>query len=126
MIECPWCSNQVILDGTICPVCKHEVMPEHLEINATDQDQSENHSDIHLLDLGKETIIANRYSCVKCRHTECDIDEIATTGAGLSKLFNVQYHHYLFVSCTQCGYVEIYNPMYLSQLTGGNHVNEED
>lgn len=32
------------------------------------------------------------------------------TGTGLSKIFDIQYNHYLFVSCTQCGHVEVYNP----------------
>ncbi|OXM16234.1 hypothetical protein [Paenibacillus herberti] len=30
-IDCPWCGEVVVLDGTICPVCRHEVLPEHLK-----------------------------------------------------------------------------------------------
>ncbi|OME88455.1 hypothetical protein BK120_02670 [Paenibacillus sp. FSL A5-0031] len=57
--------------------------------------------------------IANSFTCTKCNHNECDINELAMTGAGLSKLLNIQYQHYLFVSCMQCGFVEIYDPTIL-------------
>ena len=32
------------------------------------------------------------------------------SGAGLSKVFDIQHNHYLFVGCTACGYVEVFNP----------------
>jgi len=41
------------------------------------------------------------------------------TGPGLSKLMNIQHHHYMFVSCLNCGSVDIYDPDVLSgQKTG--------
>lgn len=45
--------------------------------------------------------------------------ELAMTGTGLSKLFDIQYNHYLFVSCTHCGYVEIYNSDVLNGKKSG-------
>ncbi len=111
MIECPWCSSQVVLDQNVCPACKHEVLAEHLEpnlsgLNSDTVDESES-----ILDgLDIETIIANEFECLKCKHHECDINEIAVTGTGLSKLLNIQYQHYLYASCLRCGFVEIYNP----------------
>lgn len=110
MIECPWCSSQVQLDQNVCPACKHEVLAEHLEPAFRDQDNSPLESEIALDELDTEAIIANAYKCPKCKHDECDINEIAMTGAGLSKVLNIQYHHYLYVSCMHCGFVEIYNP----------------
>ncbi|NUB89654.1 nucleic acid-binding protein [Haloterrigena sp. SYSU A121-1] len=46
--------------------------------------------------------------CPKCDHTETEIDEIATSGTGLSKLFDIQNRQFMAVSCTNCGYSELY------------------
>ncbi|MGX4585755.1 zinc ribbon domain-containing protein [Paenibacillus chitinolyticus] len=42
--------------------------------------------------------------------TDSIVKEIAMTGTGLSKLLDIQHNHYLFVSCMNCGSVEIYDP----------------
>ncbi|GJM72913.1 hypothetical protein HMSSN036_51290 [Paenibacillus macerans] len=31
MIQCPWCGARVVLINDVCPECKHEVLPEHLD-----------------------------------------------------------------------------------------------
>ena len=31
------------------------------------------------------------------------------SGVGISRLFEVQPYRYVFVSCTHCGYTEVYN-----------------
>ncbi|MEZ3143547.1 zinc ribbon domain-containing protein [Halobaculum sp. MBLA0143] len=46
--------------------------------------------------------------CVKCGHTEAEVGEISTTGGGLSKMFDVQTNSFKVVSCTNCGYSELY------------------
>jgi predicted nucleic-acid-binding Zn-ribbon protein len=46
--------------------------------------------------------------CPKCGHAETEIDEIATSGTGLSKMFDVQNRQFQVVSCTNCGYSELY------------------
>jgi hypothetical protein len=46
--------------------------------------------------------------CPKCGHTGTDVGSIATTGTGLSKMFDVQNNHFDVVSCTNCGYSELY------------------
>jgi hypothetical protein len=46
--------------------------------------------------------------CPKCGHTETDVGEIATTGGGLSKMFDIQTNRFQVVSCTNCGYSELY------------------
>ncbi|WP_083855764.1 zinc ribbon domain-containing protein, partial [Amphibacillus jilinensis] len=33
----------------------------------------------------------------------------ATSGTGLSKMFDVQHNHFLVVYCQDCGYSELYN-----------------
>ena len=46
--------------------------------------------------------------CPKCGHTEAEVDEISTTGSGLSKLFDIQNRGFQTVSCTNCGFTELY------------------
>ena len=46
--------------------------------------------------------------CPKCGHDEADVGEIATTGTGFSKLFDIQNNRFAAVSCTNCGYTEFY------------------
>lgn len=46
--------------------------------------------------------------CPKCGHTEVDVGEMSTTGGGLSKIFDVQTNTFSVVSCTNCGYSELY------------------
>ena len=46
--------------------------------------------------------------CMKCGHTETDVGEIATTGGGLSKLFDIQTNSFKVVTCANCGYSELY------------------
>jgi hypothetical protein len=49
-----------------------------------------------------------RSGCRKCGHTETTVDEISTTGSGLSKMFDIQNRSFKVVSCTNCGYSELY------------------
>lgn len=114
MIECPWCSSQVVLDNQVCPECKHEVLPEHLDTLITTQDSVQLEYEVDKNDLSIEDRIANQFKCSKCGHDECDINEVAMNGTGLSKIFDIEYHHFLYVSCMQCGIVEIYNPNILN------------
>ncbi len=121
MIQCPWCSKTVKLENDICPECRHEVLPEHLSPTREGNEEvpMDLPSDFEMSDLTIEEAIANKFKCVKCGNPECFVKETAMTGTGLSKLFDIQYNHYLFVSCTNCGYVEIYNPDVLSGHKSG-------
>ncbi|WP_100406623.1 zinc ribbon domain-containing protein [Bacillus solitudinis] len=47
--------------------------------------------------------------CIKCGHTKAETKEIATTGTGLSKMFDIQHNKFVVVYCTNCGYSEFYN-----------------
>ncbi|OIJ19422.1 hypothetical protein BKP45_13330 [Anaerobacillus alkalidiazotrophicus] len=47
--------------------------------------------------------------CIKCGGTEVGTKEIATTGTGLSKMFDIQHNKFLVVYCKNCGYSEFYN-----------------
>ena len=49
-----------------------------------------------------------QYTCPKCGNTSYDTDQIQTTGGDFSKIFNVQNKRFLAISCTQCGFTELY------------------
>jgi predicted nucleic-acid-binding Zn-ribbon protein len=46
--------------------------------------------------------------CPKCGYEEAEIDKIATTGTGLTMLFDLQNRTFHVVACTNCGYTEFY------------------
>lgn len=46
--------------------------------------------------------------CPKCDHPETEVGSISTTGGGLRKMFDVQTNTFTVVSCTNCGYSELY------------------
>ena len=48
------------------------------------------------------------YACVKCNNTGYTTDEFRATGSGFARFFDVQNKKFTTVSCTQCGYTEIY------------------
>ena len=51
---------------------------------------------------------STNYVCVKCGSTNYTTDEFRATGGGFSRFFDVQNKKFVTVSCTQCGYTEIY------------------
>jgi uncharacterized protein len=65
-----------------------------------------------------EDAIKSKFKCQKCSRTACNTKELAMTGSGLSKLLDIQHNHFLFVSCMNCGYVEVYNPNVLEGKKG--------
>lgn len=48
------------------------------------------------------------YTCPKCGNRKAETDQIRTTGAGFTKFFNIQNRRFLAISCTKCGYTELY------------------
>ncbi|WP_225309444.1 zinc ribbon domain-containing protein [Larkinella humicola] len=50
--------------------------------------------------------IANRYSCAKCQNREVYIKRIATTGTGLSRIFDIEHNVFIACSCARCSYTE--------------------
>ncbi|WP_421385191.1 zinc ribbon domain-containing protein [Bacillus salacetis] len=47
--------------------------------------------------------------CIKCGSTDAAKKEVAMTGTGLSKMFDVQHNQFIVVYCKNCGYSEFYN-----------------
>jgi len=48
------------------------------------------------------------YTCAKCGNHQADVDNIRTTGAGFTKFFNIQNRRFVAVSCSKCGFTELY------------------
>ena len=59
-------------------------------------------------DPGSETLGSDDAGCPKCGGEGTETDEIATSGTGLTKLFDVQNRRFVVVSCANCGYSELY------------------
>lgn len=47
--------------------------------------------------------------CMKCGSHDASKKEVAMTGTGLSKMFDVQNNQFIVVYCNSCGYSEFYN-----------------
>ena len=53
--------------------------------------------------------LASRFVCARCRQQGGHVEELAMSGTGLSRLFELQPYRYAFVSCLNCGYTEAYS-----------------
>ncbi|MBM7661105.1 putative nucleic-acid-binding Zn-ribbon protein [Bacillus mesophilus] len=59
----------------------------------------------------------SRQGCIKCGSTDAAKKEVAMTGTGLSKMFDIQNNQFIVVYCKSCGYSEFYNKQ---SSTGAN------
>ncbi len=48
------------------------------------------------------------YVCPKCGNTVYESDQFQATGGNFAKVFDVQNKKFITISCTQCGYTELY------------------
>ena len=49
-----------------------------------------------------------QYVCPKCGCTSFESDQFQATGGNFAKIFDVQNKKFITVSCTRCGYTELY------------------
>lgn len=47
--------------------------------------------------------------CPKCGHDSATVDDVATTGTGVTRLLDLQNRTFTAVVCDRCGYTEFYN-----------------
>lgn len=59
-----------------------------------------------------------QYVCEKCGNMHYVSDQFQATGGNFAKIFDVQNKKFITISCTQCGYTELYR----SQTSGGMNV----
>lgn len=48
------------------------------------------------------------YSCPKCQCSGYESDQFQATGGNFAKIFDVQNKKFVTISCTKCGYTELY------------------
>lgn len=56
-----------------------------------------------------EQILGQEFVCPRCDHKQGQVEKLSMSGTGLSRLLEIQHHRYAFVSCTNCGYTEVFN-----------------
>ncbi len=49
-----------------------------------------------------------QYVCPKCGNTQYESDQFQATGGNFAKLFDIQNKKFITISCTRCGYTELY------------------
>ena len=49
-----------------------------------------------------------QFTCVKCGNHHYESDQFQATGGNFAKFFDIQNKKFVTVSCTQCGYTELY------------------
>ncbi|MCJ8008459.1 zinc ribbon domain-containing protein [Lederbergia wuyishanensis] len=55
--------------------------------------------------------------CIKCGNKDAGTKDVAMTGTGLSKMFDIQHNQFTVVFCKKGGYSEFYNKQ---SSTGSN------
>lgn len=100
-VYCPDCGSKASADWSFCRSCEaslDEARPadEKLVVRNDGED----------VDLSE--FVDGETGCPKCGYTEAEVEAIATTGDGISRLFDVQIRQYDAVSCARCGYTEFY------------------
>ena len=56
-----------------------------------------------------DQLLASKFVCSHCGHKHGHVERLAMSGTGLSRFLEIQAHRYAFVSCTNCGYTEVFN-----------------
>lgn len=49
-----------------------------------------------------------QFVCQKCGNTHYVSDQFQATGGNFAKIFDVQNKKFITISCTQCGFTELY------------------
>ena len=48
------------------------------------------------------------YVCPKCGCTPFESDQFQATGGNFAKIFDIQNKKFITISCSQCGYTELF------------------
>jgi len=52
-----------------------------------------------------------QYTCQKCGNQSYETDQFQATGGNFAKIFDIQNKKFVCVTCTRCGYTELYKSM---------------
>jgi predicted nucleic-acid-binding Zn-ribbon protein len=64
---------------------------------------------------GVEERLAQAFVCARCKHKRAHVQRLSLIGAG------VALYRYVFVSCTSCGYTDVYNLQVLEESLAREH-----
>lgn len=53
--------------------------------------------------------ISSKFNCPRCKGQGAHVERLSMTGSGITKLLDIQPYKYLFISCNNCGYTEVFN-----------------
>ena len=56
-----------------------------------------------------DELLAQEFVCARCKYKGAKVERLAMSGTGATRLFEIQPYSYAFVSCTNCGYTEVYS-----------------
>ena len=59
-----------------------------------------------------------QYVCPKCGNRTYETDQFQATGGNFAKIFDIQNKKFVTVSCTHCGYTELYK----AQTSDGGNI----
>jgi len=57
---------------------------------------------------GENFMQHDNWCCGKCKHRDFETGQFQATGGVLAKIFDVQNKKFSTVSCSRCGYTEVY------------------
>lgn len=66
-----------------------------------------------------EDLLEKEFVCARCDHHGAQAERLSMSGTGISRLLEVQPYRYVFLSCNNCGYTEVYN---LKMLEGKDNL----
>ncbi len=52
-----------------------------------------------------------QYICPKCGNQSFESDQFQATGGNFAKIFDIQNKKFYSITCTRCGYTELYKAM---------------
>jgi hypothetical protein len=100
-VYCPECGTKASAGWSFCRRCEASLDgAEPADDRLVVRDDGE--------DVDLAALVDGETGCPKCGHTDAEVDDIATTGTGLSRLFDPQNRRFRAVSCTRYGYTEFY------------------
>lgn len=63
--------------------------------------------------------LAKEFICQHCKQHGAHVERVSMSGTGITRFLDVQPYLYVFVSCHNCGYTEVFN---LKMLEGKDDV----
>jgi predicted nucleic-acid-binding Zn-ribbon protein len=68
-----------------------------------------------------EEQLSAAFRCPKCDQRGAHVEKLSMSGTGISRLLEIQPYRYVFASCHNCGYTEVYN---LTTLQGKDNLGD--